>query len=415
MVRAEARCRLMAGITPDVLVFFLTSSVLLSFLAMMLGAWIWALVRIWRGIPLLAGVTPCDLRQARWGALTVLAVIVVYLGVNAAVFRLYERATGRQMPHAEAHVDPGEGAGKRRKAAQENPAEGPPGAPGIVPAEQSQGELMLQLAVINTVLILLLPAVLRLTSDARFADLGFDLNDGKQQVIWGVGAAMLMIPAVIAIQSLAVRVWSSQRHPVELMVLEQFTPGVALLALVSTVVLAPVIEEMLFRAIIQRWLCRLFGERSAPPVIAYEDTPPFVDDLTGSWSSDEPGEKQKTAVDWSDLELDDASMTDRGSAGSSSLAIVITSLFFAALHLPQWPAPIAIFLLSLGLGSLYQKTGSLLAVIAMHGTFNGFSTVLMLLEAIDHQLQPHVAAAPQALGNLGGLLDLAGRVGAWLM
>ena len=120
---------------------------------------------------------------------------------------------------------------------------------------------MLQLAVINTVLIVLLPAVLRLTSGATLADLGIDLTDWKRQMAWGVVAAMLMIPAVIAIQSLAVRVWPSQKHPVELMVLEQFTPGVALLAILSTVVLAPVIEEMLFRGIIQRWLCRLFGER----------------------------------------------------------------------------------------------------------------------------------------------------------
>ena len=41
------------------------------------------------------------------------------------------------------------------------------------------------------------------------------------------------------------------------MVLEQFTPGVALLAILSTVVLAPMIEEMLFRGVIQRWLSRL--------------------------------------------------------------------------------------------------------------------------------------------------------------
>ena len=78
--------------------FFLTFSVLLAFLAMMLGAWVWALGRIWRGIPLLAGVQPLTLRQAGWGALTVLAVIFLYLIVNASVFRLYAAATGRHLP-----------------------------------------------------------------------------------------------------------------------------------------------------------------------------------------------------------------------------------------------------------------------------------------------------------------------------
>ena len=49
------------------------------------------------------------------------------------------------------------------------------------------------------------------------------------------------------------------------MVLEQFTLGIALLAIVSTVVLAPMIEEMLFRGIVQRWLVQLVGEASPSP------------------------------------------------------------------------------------------------------------------------------------------------------
>ena len=38
--------------------------------------------------------------------------------------------------------------------------------------------------------------------------------------------------------------------------------------------------------------------------------------------------------------------------------VVMTSALFAAVHLPQWPAPIAIFFLSVGLGLVYQRTGS---------------------------------------------------------
>ena len=77
------------------------------------------------------------------------------------------------------------------------------------------------------------------------------------------------------------------------------------------------------------------------------------------------------------------------------------------MHLPQWPAPIAIFLLSMGLGTSTSRTGSLLAAIVMHGTFNGFNTVLMLMAAIDHQLQPHVATAHQH-SAIWVLLDLHG-------
>ena len=62
-------------------------------------------------------------------------------------------------------------------------------------------------------------------------------------------------------------------------------------------------------------------------------------------------------------------------------ANVIVSLIFAALHGAVWPTPIPIFFLSLGLGFLYQRTGGILAPIALHMTFNGVSTTMMFLVA----------------------------------
>jgi hypothetical protein len=61
--------------------------------------------------------------------------------------------------------------------------------------------------------------------------------------------------------------------------------------------------------------------------------------------------------------------------------VLLTSALFAAVHLPQWPAPIAIFFLSVGLGVVYQRTGSLIASFVMHALFNGFST-LILFQAV---------------------------------
>ena len=93
--------------------------------------------------------------------------------------------------------------------------------------------------------------------------LGLDFTDWRRQMAVGGVAALLMTPAVLAIQSLAVRIWPPHKHPVEDMVLKEFTPGVALLAVVSTMVLAPMIEELLFRGVVQRWLTRLLGDRPA--------------------------------------------------------------------------------------------------------------------------------------------------------
>src|SRR5262249_47807652 len=65
------------------------------------------------------------------------------------------------------------------------------------------------------------------------------------------------------------------------------------------------------------------------------------------------------------------------------LAIVLASSFFAAVHLPQWPAPLAIFVLSIGLGLVYRRTGSLTSAIVMHAMFNGLGT-LLLYWALQH-------------------------------
>src|SRR5262249_9205882 len=64
-----------------------------------------------------------------------------------------------------------------------------------------------------------------------------------------------------------------------------------------------------------------------------------------------------------------------GPARDSLLPIVLTSALFAAVHIPQWPAPIAIFFLSVGLGVVYQRMGSLFASFLLHALFNAFSTL----------------------------------------
>ena len=88
-----------------------------------------------------------------------------------------------------------------------------------------------------------------------------------------------------------------------------------------------------------------------------------------------------------------------GGGAPAGLPIVLTSLAFASLHATQWPAPLAIFLLSMALGVLYHRTGSLLAVITMHATFNGFSTLLLLLTALSRRAQAHPTMAKAFILN----------------
>ncbi len=66
--------------------------------------------------------------------------------------------------------------------------------------------------------------------------------------------------------------------------------------------------------------------------------------------------------------------------------IVLTSLLFSVVHYEQMPAPLALFPLAIVLGLLFERTGSLVPSIVLHGLFNGFNTTLLLGALLTHQI-----------------------------
>ena len=72
-------------------------------------------------------------------------------------------------------------------------------------------------------------------------------------------------------------------------------------------------------------------------------------------------------------------------ASRAGLGIVLTSLVFASVHYAQWPAPIALFALAMVIGTVYYRTGSLIAAVFMHATFNGLNTLLLFAVLLSGQ------------------------------
>jgi len=97
------------------------------------------------------------------------------------------------------------------------------------------------------------------------------------------------------------------------------------LLIFGAAIVAPAFEEYLFRGHLQTALARLFVPRS----------------ISRTW-----------------------------------LAILVTSILFAAVH-PAWMAPL-IFVLSLCLGYAYERTGNLWVPITIHACFNTLETILFL-------------------------------------
>lgn len=131
--------------------------------------------------------------------------------------------------------------------------------------------------------------------------------------------------------------------------------------------LAPVMEEVLFRGILQPWLVSqdrgaLVGGGLAVLLVGIRQvvvpTTPFAGVLFTAL----------VAGGLSVLEL-----VPRGAA----LARVATAgLLFAVAH-PSWPDPVALWLLGTGLGWVYHRTRSLLAPMVVHALFNATSLLLI--------------------------------------
>ncbi len=427
----------MAMLEPRLVLLHIIELVMMSILFGIGASWCWILWNLLKGRPLFPERPLVARGRTPWGSGTVLIVFVLYVAANLLLFKGYALVT-RGSPSDEVpaatkaapHVTvekPDSPAPKQAalRSAETDQAE----EPDLPPANPTSGienkkdakefsllELMSIQAVVNTFLLLLLPMVLRGTSGARLNDLGLSLDHWGRQVMIGLVAVLYLLPIIMGTQHLALKLLGpfdeQSRHPVERMLREQFSGGVAGLALVTAVILAPIFEELMFRGIFQSWLIELlerfrgnFGIRSVEPrgldgdiYFADEPNPSPVD----SGRLEEAESTERTACppeseavpdamsrEWSyeywsaedrvpALPASKASPPRLPSPVSAGAGIVLTSLIFAMLHAGQWPAPIPIFILAIGLGVIYYRTGSLLATICMHALFNATSTLALI-------------------------------------
>lgn len=329
----------------------------------MIVSWAWLVHKLSTRQPLLPGRLVDRSPVPPWGSLTVLGAFLAYVLVSLTLSELYHAAIPRSQapapapaihPVPEIHPNP-----------DAHPGAGEPAAESV-----SQREQMGLAAAVDLVLLLMLPIVSRWSSGARARDFGASWANWQRQAVLGFGAAFVMIPVCFAIQGLAVRVWASNEHKLATLLRDQFSPGTAVLALLTAVVLAPAVEELLFRALVQRWLIGLFHELAR-----------ILDPFTVVEAIRDPLATAPAVP--SALEADSAGLVSPLAWSRPTwLGILVTSLIFAAVHAPQWPAPISLFVFAVALGVVHQRTGSLMAVIIMHATLNAISTLVMILMAM---------------------------------
>ena len=346
----------------EILLALLTMLLLSTFWSMFV-AWVWLIWRLLTGQSVFPEHPMVTRGEPSWGAGTVLIVFLSYVGISVLVSMSYPLIAGKL----------------------------PAKAATLPLADIPLLHMMLLNAVVETVMLMLVPIMVSLTSAARLRDFGLGFDEWWRQAAVGVVATLIAAPPVNAIQLVATRVWTYQRHPVQEMMSKEFSLGVAGLAIVTAVVLAPMFEELLFRGLLQSWLAAQFERFAISPTIhsqedvivrAPTDQPPADEYWEPEFENVSEAEPRSPYEAPKNLDSPPTYPPSR-----AWLAIVLTSLLFACVHVAQWPAPIALFALALVIGTVYYRTGSLIAAIAMHATFNGISTLALFLDLVTRASQ----------------------------
>lgn len=223
-----------------------------------------------------------------------------------------------------------------------------------------------------------------------------------------LAAAAFAVPAtflVSAVTELTYRAVGYQ-HPTEHDLLrwmkEAGSPLLKVTAIAAAVLVAPLVEEFLFRGLLQTSLVTWFVRLGRRPADVGFSVLPLADPGHAAARADgqtvgpvvtadpyvsppphpaaEPAEPSPVSC-WSPPAPPHAALGGDDPPGprwvEAWLAIVITSGVFAIIH-PLWTAPI-IFFLSLAIGYVYERTGNLWAAVGLHALFNASSTALFLL------------------------------------
>jgi membrane protease YdiL (CAAX protease family) len=175
------------------------------------------------------------------------------------------------------------------------------------------------------------------------------------------------------------------------------------LFVLQTVLLAPLLEELVFRGLLLPWLAQ---RRPPPAADGPLAIPPaarpliilllavgvafalHLEDASRAWAAGDhagavahliPGLFFLALVPLDFVPFGRLRRHLRVRSRQHVRAIVASSALFAAFHAHVWPSPVPLVVLAVALGYLYLRTRSLVGPVVVHGLFNAVSAVYLLL------------------------------------
>ncbi|HZZ71476.1 MAG TPA: CPBP family intramembrane glutamic endopeptidase [Pirellulales bacterium] len=309
------------------LIDFITRALIFSLAAGALASWIWCLHR-WR-----AGLEPVPFEPRRpvpWTAVDIIPVLL-WLGLALA-------AMAQQLQ------DKGDVVSQVRSLAEQIWRSG---SPFLEMRLRGTGPALLLAADVVTKLLIggVLLALILVRHRTTAADLGWVPSRLRADTRLGVGSFYALGVVVFGI-SLVLTNWSGDKnieHPLVIMLRHDHSLLVVVWACLSAIVVAPLVEEFMFRVVLQGWLEKIWPVR--------------------------------TSADGSRLSQ---------SRFQGFLPILISASLFALMHLHFQAGrpntdPIPLFVLALGLGFVYRQTHRIWPSLVVHALLNSYSMLMAIL------------------------------------
>jgi membrane protease YdiL (CAAX protease family) len=227
--------------------------------------------------------------------------------------------------------------------------------------------------------------LVRVLSGTRPYQLGLTTHRAVRNALAGALAWLVLTPFVYLVLDLAT--WCSrelfhippEEHPLTKLSQAGLWQREWVLLVLSAVAAAPVVEELLFRGVVQPWLARRpWGGAAAMCGALMMGFALWNPDVWPTDTELDRAFRRLIPALFVLILLPPFLLVWRRSRSPAVPAIFGTSLFWAMVHTSIWPTPVPLFLLGLGLGYLAYRTQSLVAPLTLHALFNSVACVMLL-------------------------------------